>query len=103
MAEKRRIYLGEKWGAGRWGEWTKKKVFLSKIKLRICFFGGRKRENLFSLVFLGEYFGFMGGYFCKILISTYKLDFGVITSDIYLKKGVITTIIYLSIGSFPRG
>ena len=66
------------------GGTDQKKVFLSKIKLRICFFGGRKIEFFFSLFFLGEYFGFMGGYFRKILISTYKVDFGVITSDIYL-------------------
>ena len=72
-------------GGGEVGGMDQKKSVFVKNKIEnLFFFGEKKGKNFKFIFFLGEYFGFMGGYFRKILISTYKVDFGVITSDIYL-------------------
>ena len=71
-------------GGGVGGTDQKKSVFV-KNKIENLFFWGKKKGKSFQFIFFGcEYFGFTGGYFRKILISNYKVDFGVITSDIYL-------------------
>ena len=71
-------------GGGEVGGMDQKKSVFVKNKIENLFFCGEKKGKKIVYFFLGKYFGFMGGYFRKILISTYKVDFGVITSDIYL-------------------